>query len=63
VGLRKLDVSIQVLLQKCVALADGAVVHVIVKVRDHKRNGRQRREIRWEAGKRLVGAGRDVGEV
>src|SRR5690349_15683324 len=56
VGLRKLNIAVDVLLQPSVALGHSSVVHIIVEVRDYKGDGGQIREIGGETGERLVQA-------
>lgn len=63
VGLRKLNVAINMLLQPCIALGDGAVMHIVVQIRIDDGHGGQVRKVRWEAGERLVRGGRYIGEV
>lgn len=63
VGVGKLNITINVLLQPGIALRDGSVMHIVIEVRDDERERRQRREIRGEAGERLIGCGGNVGEI
>jgi len=63
VGLRKLNVAINVLLQPCIALGNGAVMHIVIEIGIDDRHGGQVCKVRWEAGERLVRCGRHIGEV
>ena len=62
-GLSKLYVAVDVLLQPCVTLRDGAIVHVVVEIRVNDRDGGQRVEVGRETGERLIRSRRYVAEV
>jgi hypothetical protein len=40
VALRKLDIAAEMLLQPGITLRNGAVMHVVVEIRDHEGDGR-----------------------
>ena len=63
VGLGKLHKAIDVLLQPCIALRNRAVMHVVIEIRNHERESRQRAEICGETGKRLVGSCGNIAEI
>jgi len=54
VGLGKLNVAINVLLQPGIALGNGAVMHVVIEIGIDNGDGGQVGEVRREAGKWLV---------
>ena len=62
-SLGKLDVGAHVLLQPGVPLGDGAVMHIVIKVRNDEGERGQRVEVRGEAGERLVRGCGDVAEI
>ena len=54
VGLGKLNIAVDVLLQPGIARRDRAVMHVVVEIRVDDRNRRQRGEVGREAAERLI---------